>query len=135
MHRAKKICIPGRIFAHRSQDLPYDISYYFLASLISRSGDTEKAYELIIEGLNSGNFEPSKDDFETQLYLTAAKVCAFRDDPLNHVRFLIRAVLNTDAPLTQIEELTAALKKCGPREKLLARLAAERRPVGRTRKR
>lgn len=110
------------ITKRRRQDTPYDVSYYFLASLISRRGDNEKAYALIMEGLNSGNFEPSNDDFETQLYLTAASVCASHNDPLNQARFLMRADLNTDAPLTYIEELTAALKQCKPLQKLLAHL-------------
>ena len=77
---------------------------------------------LIIKALNSGNFEPSKDDFETQLYVTAARVCASHNDPLNYARFLIRADLNTDAPLTHIDELTAALKQCKPRQKVLKQL-------------
>jgi len=110
------------ITTRKPQDSPYDVSYYFLASLIFRRGDTDKAYALIMEGLNSGNFEPSNDDFETQLYLTAASVCASRNDPLNHARFLIRADLNTDTPLTHLEELTAALEQCKPRQKLLAHL-------------
>jgi tetratricopeptide (TPR) repeat protein len=124
LHRTDEaaIALNNAIIKRRSQDSPYDISYYFLASLMARSGNTERAYELILEGLNSGNFEPSKDDFETQLYLTAARVCASHNDPLNHARFLIRADLNTDAPLTHIEELTAALKQCKPQQKLLARL-------------
>ena len=114
------IALNNAITKRRPQDLPYDVSYYFLASLISRRGDTERAYELIINGLNSGNFEPSNDDFETQLYLTSARVCAAHNDPLNHARFLIRADLNTDAPLTHIEELAVALKQCKPRQKLLS---------------
>lgn len=116
------IALNNAITNRRPQDSPYDVSYYFLASLISRRGDLERAYGLIIEGLNSGNFEPSNDDFETQLYVTAARVCAAHNDPLNYARFLIRADLNTDAPLTHFDELTAALKQCKPRQQMLKTL-------------
>ena len=119
------IALNNAITKQRPQDSPYDVSYYFLASLISRRGDTGRAYGLIIEGLNSGNFEPSSDDFETQLYVTAARVCAGHNDPLNYARFLIRADLNTDAPLTHLEELTAALKQCKPRQQLLSHLMVD----------
>ena len=114
------IALNNAITKSRPQDSPYDVSYYFLASLISRRGDTERAYGLIIEGLNSGNFEPSNEDFETQLYVAAARVCAAHNDHLNYARFLIRADLNTDAPLSHLEELTAALKQCKPRQQLLS---------------
>lgn len=57
--------------------------------------------------------------------MAAARVCAGHNDPLNYARFLIRADLNTDAPLTHLEELTAALKQCKPRQQLLSHLMVD----------